>query len=199
MEQQHPTDEALAMAAQRGDLEAFEALVTRHARRLIGFIQRRGAGAHEAEDVAQQVWVAVYRQLDRFDPARPFAPWLYTIARRATISAWRKQRADSAELEEHHLVDHRHPGAASAQRETDDGIWAWVRRELPGEPGDALWLMYKEDMSVADIAQALECSVVRVKVMMHRARRRLAAAFAERPVEAVAGTVGAWSSRGGTS
>jgi RNA polymerase sigma-70 factor (ECF subfamily) len=196
VETQLPSDEALATAAQKGDLESFEALVARHAPRLLGFLCRKVRSRHEAEDLAQQVWIAVYRQLARYDATRPFRPWLFTIARRAAITAWRRSKGEAAELEEHHLVDRRHPGAASAQLEENEGIWAWVRTELSGEQSDALWLMYKQEMSVADIAQTLECSVVRVKVMMHRARKKLAAAFAERPSGAVADAVQAWGSSG---
>lgn len=193
-----PSDESLAAAAQKGDLESFEALVARHAPRVLGLLQRKVQGRHEAEDISQQVWIAVYRQLARYDSARPFLPWMFTIARRAAITAWRRRKAEASELEDHHLVDRRHPGAGVALHEENEGIWAWVRTELSSEQSDALWLMYKQEMSVAEIAQSLECSVVRVKVMMHRARKKLAAAFAERPSTAVADAVRAWGSSGDT-
>jgi RNA polymerase sigma-70 factor (ECF subfamily) len=73
-------DAALVHAAQRGDAEAFGTLVSRHARSILSVTSRMlGAGA-DAEDVAQETFVAAYRALPRFQRESKFSTWLYRIA-----------------------------------------------------------------------------------------------------------------------
>jgi len=73
-------DAALVHAAQRGDAEAFGVLVSRHSRSILSVTTRMlGAGA-DAEDVAQEAFVAAYRALPRFQGESKFSTWLYRIA-----------------------------------------------------------------------------------------------------------------------
>lgn len=179
-------DSALARAAQRGDMGAFESLVSRHEARLYSFLRQITWRGSDAEDLSQIVWIAVHRNLHRYDAGRPFTTWLFTIARNTAISAWRKQKTDALEIQEHDWVDRAHPAEKSFVREESDGIWAWIAANLNAEQRDALWLMYREDMSARDIARTFGCSTVRVKVMMHRARKKLLKAFAEQPAPGIA-------------
>jgi RNA polymerase sigma-70 factor (ECF subfamily) len=82
------TDEALMTATRGGDDDAFAQLIARHGEPLIGFLAKRlGKGlCSKAEDVAQIVWLNVYKAAN-YDPSRPFAAWLYTIARNAAKDA----------------------------------------------------------------------------------------------------------------
>jgi len=178
-------DGALVLMAQTGDMAAFEELLSRHERRLFSFLRQMSGSASDAEDLSQAVWIAVHRNLGRMDPSRSFSTWLFTIARNTAISAWRKKKEDVLELREQDWVDRSHPGAAAQAREDAGSIWAFVGDNLSPGQRDALWLMYREEMSVREIARTLNCSVVRVKVMLHRARKKLLKAFAERPVPAV--------------
>lgn len=182
-------DEELARAAQRGDMAAFEALLSRHETRLFSFLRQMTGSSHDAEDIAQTVWVGVYRQLHRFDPARSFSTWLFSIARNTAISSWRKKKNDALEVRDHDWVDRAHPGESGFQREEAENIWIWVSANLKGEQRDALWMMYRENMGVRDIARALNCSVVRLKVMLHRARKKLLRAHEAQPVPGFAAVV----------
>lgn len=189
--QEQRDDAALVAAARAGDMAAFEALLARYERRLFAFLRQMTGHTAGAEDLAQTVWIAVHRNLHRFDTARSFPTWLFTIARNAAISAWRSRKDEALELREHDWVDHAHPGASTFAREDAESIWAFVADHLGAEQRDALWLMYREEMSVRDIARTLNCSTVRVKVMLHRARKKLLKAFSGQPAAGVAGMVGA--------
>ena len=182
-------DAALAQLAQADDHAAFEALLSRYEARLYGFLRQMTRNTDDAEDLAQAVWVNVHRQLHRFDPRRPFPAWLFAIARNTAISAWRRRREDAFELQEHDWVDHAHPATAGCDREEADSLWAWIATHLAAEQRDALWLMYREDMSMRDIARTLGCTTIRVKVMIHRARKKLLKAHASAPAPAVAVTM----------
>lgn len=180
-----PDDATLAANAQRGDMAAFEQLLARHERRLFSFLREIAGNSTSAEDLSQTVWIAVHRNLHRYDVSRPFSTWLFAIARNTAISAWRKRKDDALQLQEHDWVDRAHPAEASFAREDADNIWAFVAEHLGAEQRDALWLMYKEEMSVRDIARVMNCSAVRVKVMIHRARKKLLKAFAGQPASGI--------------
>ena len=114
-------DADLARAAQTGEAAAFEELLARHGPRLLAFLRRRTGSDDAAEDVAQEVWVAVHRHLQRYDPRRPFRAWLYAIARRAGIDAWRRRPPPAEPVAEADWVDRRHPGDGAARPGWRDG------------------------------------------------------------------------------
>jgi RNA polymerase sigma-70 factor (ECF subfamily) len=76
-----------------GDPDAFRVLVRRHEGPLFGLIRNLLPDAHEAEDVAQEVFLAAYRRLASYDPGRAaFSTWLLTIARNKCRTALRRRR-----------------------------------------------------------------------------------------------------------
>lgn len=75
-----PTDETLLQEYLNGNTASFELLVRRHAQELHQFTVRFTGNAVAAEDVVQDTFLQVHTSADRFDPARKFKPWLFTIA-----------------------------------------------------------------------------------------------------------------------
>src|SRR5215472_4301186 len=90
--------EALARAARGGDLDAFEALVRRYQRRVYGLAYQHLRDPDEAQDLAQEVFVRLYRNLDRYDPARPFQPWFWRLAGNVAATYRRHRPAAPIEL-----------------------------------------------------------------------------------------------------
>ena len=68
-----------------GDERAYRELVERYQRRVYSLALRMVRQAEDAEDMTQETFVRMFRALDRYDPARPFAAWLFTIASRLCI------------------------------------------------------------------------------------------------------------------
>lgn len=168
-----PADDGrLIGAAREGDPAAFAELVARHGPRLFAFLLQTVRNRADTEDLCQTVWVAVHGHLHRYDADRPFRPWLFALAHRQAISAWRKTRPQE-ELRESDWVDVAHPAADACAREDAEALWAWIGSHLRAEQRDALWLMYREELAVKEIAQVLRCTSLRVRVMLHRARRKL--------------------------
>ena len=171
------TDEALAMRAQEGSLAAFGALVDRYERRLIGFLSQRAGGTHAAEDLAQETFVRAWRRIDTFDPDRRFSTWLFTIGARLAADDYRRRKRERASAEQlgrkqaAESAEER-PGGAGAP--TD--IWSVARRLLSAEQMEAMWLRYVMEMDIAGIAAALGRTRVGTRVMLFRARERLASA-----------------------
>src|SRR5436190_281439 len=84
-----------------GDQAAFEGLVGRHHGDLLRTLRRITRRVEDAEDAAQEAFLRAYRALDRFDLARPFRPWLWTIGIRLALQglARKEQRNVSLETE----------------------------------------------------------------------------------------------------
>ena len=82
----------LAARARGGDQRAFEALVRRVVRPALAAAWEFVPTREDAEDVVQETFVRVWRSLGRYDPARPFAPWFFTILRNVARNAARATR-----------------------------------------------------------------------------------------------------------
>lgn len=172
----HNSDEQLAGLARQGQRAAFDSLVRRHAQRLYGFLARRLGDKEEARDVCQQVFFQAWKGLHRYDPARDFKPWLYTLARRQAAShARRKRPLPQPGVEK---VDDRDPARLLAERETHDELWTWVRTTLSPSQFTAFWLHTEESFRIREIARIMGKTESHVKVLLYRSRRNLTAALA---------------------
>lgn len=162
--------EELAARARAGSRVAFDELVVRLRPRLVAFLVRRLADAADAEDVAQETFLRAFDHLDRYDPARPFATWLFTIGKNvaANHAVARSRRA----AHEHANAT---PEAApvAEPRAAADEIWERAAKVLGPDAYRMLWLRYAQGLSVREIASELHRSAVAIKVMLFRARRRL--------------------------
>src|SRR5579864_7755657 len=81
----------LVRQATGGDLDAFEELIRRLQRRVYGFAYQHLRDTDEAHDLAQEIFVKLYRNLARYDVERPFEPWFWKLAANTTINYRRKR------------------------------------------------------------------------------------------------------------
>ena len=87
------TDEELARDARAGSRRSFEELACRYKRRLFVYLRPRLGSDEDAEDMVQDTFLKLYRNIDRYDPAYRFSTWLYTSANRLAIDSFRKSGA----------------------------------------------------------------------------------------------------------
>lgn len=87
----------LVAAAQRGEREAFGALVHAHQRRAYGVARAIVASHEDAEDAVQEGFLHAYRALDRFVPGQPFGAWLHRIIANAALDLTRRRRVREAD------------------------------------------------------------------------------------------------------
>lgn len=166
----HPEDSLLARQAREGSSAAFGTLVHRYHGRVYGFLLTLTRHRQDAEDLTQETFLRAWNKFHHFDPALPLLPWLFTIARRQSIAALRKSRPLPAQL----------PFPAEPEPEpVHPAAWLWetAKRELGGDAYSALWLHYREELPLKDVAGVLGKREGAVKVMLHRARKTLAAAL----------------------
>ncbi len=78
-----------------GDTNAFEILVQKYLKTIYNFVYHLSGNADEANDIAQEVFVKIWKNLKKFDPKQNFKTWIFSIARNTTIDYFRKKRSIS--------------------------------------------------------------------------------------------------------
>ena len=165
--------EELALQCQKGCRESFEQLVRRFERRVLRFLDTMVNNRQDAEDLAQDTFVKAYKSIHRFNPEYKFAPWLFTIAKRTAMNHHRDSRPTLA-LYLDQEADEQSPAAALEQKERAEGLWDKAKRCLKPSQYRALRLRYGEELSIAETAAAMQTKEIRVRVLLHRARKQLA-------------------------
>jgi RNA polymerase sigma-70 factor (ECF subfamily) len=167
------SDEDLARQSQAGDLAAFEELVHRYENRIYSFVFQSCGHEVDAREVTQDTFVRAFEAMAKFDPSRSFAAWLFTIARHKGIDCFRARIPGGSEPVPEEL-DADDPGELLARREEAQDLWRRARAWLPDSQFQALWLRYVEDMDISQIARVLRKTQTHVKVLLFRARHKLA-------------------------
>jgi len=166
------SDHDLMAAAQGGDAQAFAALVRTHVPRLHRYLVATGVSHHDADDLVQDAFLRVHRNLDRYDPRYAFTTWLYTIAHRLRLNWTSRKRVHAAldSVPEPHRVD---APTVSGEESELDGTWLVARQILSPRHFQLLWLRYGEDLELEAIASICTCTTLNVRVSLHRARTKL--------------------------
>ncbi len=170
------TDEALAVRTAAGSQAAFEELVSRYSPRLFHFLRSRTESDEDIEDLLQETFLRVFRNIDRYDPGRRFSTWLYTLAVRLAISRHRVRKVKALPLDPE-IPEHPSPGPQERliqkeEAQAQSNIWSVARTLRPGEYR-ALWLRYAEGMPVKEIARAMNKTQLGVRSLLHRSRQKL--------------------------
>lgn len=172
----HMTDEQLARESVAGCSRSFAVLVERYQGRLLRFVRRWASSEHDAEDITQDAFVEAWRCLHRYDDRWRFSTWLYTIASRRAASHYRRRKDTTSVLIERCEDDGAaSPGQAIEASEQRSRMWQLAEALLSDEQRTALLLKYAEGMTAAEIGRVLGKRPVAVRVMLFRARERLAA------------------------
>jgi RNA polymerase sigma-70 factor (ECF subfamily) len=161
-----------------GDQGSMLALVEQFQGQVFGLCYRMLSQRQDAEDAAQETFVRVLKNLHKWDPTRDFEPWLLAIAgnRCRTALAARKRRPLAEPTVE--LVADDAPDDRPAQQLAEEV--RLVLRELRDEYRQAFVLFHEHELAYAEIAEAMNVPLGTVKTWVHRARRELIDALAER-------------------
>ena len=175
-----PTDEALAQGVQRGRRDDLAALVERHHGALLGYLYRLCGGDRAlAEDLAQETFLRVLRGIRQYRYPRPFKPWLYAIATNLARDHYKQaemRHSDSASDQEAVWETVDDPAAGPEESLMAEGEARQVAvavTALPAHQREAVVLRYYQDLSLAEIAEALGAPVGTVKSRLSLGLRRL--------------------------
>ncbi|MGX7826447.1 RNA polymerase sigma factor [Actinokineospora sp. 24-640] len=160
-----------------GDVTAIKAIHDVYAGRMYSAAYQILGDHHLAADAVQQALLQAWRAARSFDPGRPLAPWLYTVARRAAIDVHRKH-SDRGRV--HPRLDQHLDTAVPHDDETPWLTWQvrTVLDALPITDRQLIQLAYYHQFTHAEIAQHLGIPMGTVKSRLHRAQRKLQSSLA---------------------
>lgn len=161
-------DEDLVALSARGRQDAFEVLVRRHQRKIAGLAYRFTGSRADAEDLAQDVFLAAWTAAPRWRPEAKFATWLYRVTANACLNWKRRSRPRLAESLDSRPAAGESAEAALARQEQSEAVAAAVQA-LPPNQRMALLLRRFEDRSNREIAEALETTEPAVEGLLQRA------------------------------
>jgi RNA polymerase sigma-70 factor (ECF subfamily) len=174
-------DAALVALLVARDGEALDALYARYGRPAYSLAYRITRDEGFAEDVVQEVFLALWRNPERYDPSRGFASWLLSMTHHKAVDAVRREeslrrRRDAAAEETVAMMDE--PGAGSS---VDEEVWAVLRGErvrevlrgLPAAQREALALAYFGGYTQREVAVLTDTPLGTVKTRMLAGMRRM--------------------------
>lgn len=171
-DQQRIYENELALQAGRGSLEAFSTLYTLYFEAMYRFCSWQTAHAHDAEDLVQNIFIEVGKSLPRYKKDGDFRNWLYTIARRQ-VTKWvrEKYRLPKVPLEE---IAQQDPVWISPENEKKKkNLVSSLLKRLSDQERRVIRWRYMRELTVQECAQKLGLSPANVKVIAHRALKKL--------------------------
>ena len=173
------TDEQLVQVCRQGDARAWEELVRRHQDRILNLAYQFTGNREEARDLAQEIFVRLYRKIDRYDSSRSFKTWFNSLARNLCIDHYRQKRSQpsihgtpvdemgtlAAPVESPHR---------RAERRSESEFLMRAMDRLGEASREALVLKELQGHSIEEVAAMLELPVGTVKSRLFRARLELA-------------------------
>ena len=178
-------DEQIAARAKAGDRRAFDVLVSRHKDGLYRFVRRYVGQADDAYDVLQNCFLSAWSGLSRYDPARPFLPWLHVIALNKCRDFGRRQTVRRLMLRAFAVESTAEP---SIEEGTQDGEAAQAARlsrldraiaQLSAFYKEPLLLTTVTGLSHQEAAEMLQTTPKAIEMRLYRARRKIQKAMKE--------------------
>jgi RNA polymerase sigma-70 factor (ECF subfamily) len=178
-------DAALMLRVKQGDTAAFTELVDKYKQPVMNVAYRMLRDTTEAEDLAQAVFVQVFKAADRYRVSSKFSTWLFTIARNLCLNEIRRrsrhqvESMDAPHPDQVHQPRHQFEDKQTASPperllhgELEEKI-EQALAELPDNQRLAILLCRQEELSYEEIARVLGCSVSATKSLIHRGRETL--------------------------
>ena len=167
-------DSEIVRQIQSGEAAAFDELMRRYKRPIVNFVFRMLGNAQDADEIAQDVFVRVYQNLDTYRSETKFSTWLFALARNAAIDRLRWRARHPTESIESAPEISASSGTAEdvSAREIGEQIAAAVAK-LPDDQRTAIVLAEYHGMSYAEIAAVMRCSEKSVESRLYRAKQAL--------------------------
>jgi|TARA_B110000196_G_scaffold304098_1_gene300540 RNA polymerase sigma-70 factor (ECF subfamily) len=180
------SDATLVSRCQEGDYAAFDALVTKHRGRVYAMIQNMVRNEADSWDLAQEVFVKVWKALPRFEARARFSTWMYRITHNVVYDWMRKRKMETVGELDDNLLDQEsiaagalatpsrmaRPDEALSQGELRTKIEAALEKLSP-EHREAILLREVQGFEYKEIADVMDCSIGTVMSRLFYARKKL--------------------------
>lgn len=174
-------DVALMLKTGQGDTRAFTELIQRHKDSVVGTIGKMLGGHGDIEDLAQQVFIRVWKSAPNYEPQAKFTTWLFTITKNLVFNETRrlskKKTVSHDEISDQYGLEIMDDSTPSPEEHyLHEELQSAVDKALESLPEKsrlAIILRRYEDMSYEEIAATLKVSVPALKSILFRARNQL--------------------------
>jgi RNA polymerase sigma factor, sigma-70 family len=176
----------LAQLARNGDRIAFRQLVDHYQNKIYHLAYRMLGNTHEAEDVVQETFLRVYKNLVRYDPAQKFSTWIYRIGTNLCIDILRKRKRKRSVSLDANLFDSDSSDGYDfmpmdeAEQPENVLLLSETKRQvrealdmMPEQYKSIMILRYLHDLSLQEISDVLDLPVTTIKTRLHRGREFL--------------------------
>jgi RNA polymerase sigma-70 factor, ECF subfamily len=161
----------LVVRCQVGDRLALEEMVGQCQPRLRGFLHKMLPGGQNLDDLAQEVWMDVFRDLPRLADPGAFLPWFYRIARNRVFRTFRRRSEPIGSIQDMNVAPARE-AEPDFSAEDAQAVHAALDQLSP-EHREVLLLCFMEEMSYDQIASVVDCPIGTVRSRIHSAKREL--------------------------
>lgn len=177
------SDEELIAAFQGGTIEAFNQIVARYKDQLVNFVFRYLGDYDEADDVAQEVFIRVYRNKNSYKPIAKFSTWIYTIAANLAKTQLRRRkrhalfsldrRKEGVNDQEYAIADTRYPADGQAESSLKQAIIQKALSSVSPKYREIVILSDIQELSYEEICQITGLNIGTVKSRLNRGRSKL--------------------------
>ena len=182
------SDVQLMLDVKAGDEQSFELLLQRYRTPLVNFLYRMVRNREQAEDLAQEVFIRVYRAREEYVPSAKFTTWLFRIATNLALNSIRDNRhqkremsidapiAADAEDGDEKTFEIADKQQTAEQKLVEDARKKMIRHaieKLPEKQRAAVLLHKYQELDYAEIAKILSCSESALKSLLFRAYEAL--------------------------
>ncbi|MFC2160058.1 RNA polymerase sigma factor [Acidobacteriota bacterium] len=164
------TDEELALEAQSGSRRCFEELTSRYSSKLFNFLRPKISNVSDVEDIIQETFYKLYKNILRYDSRWKFSTWIYTVVNRQAISHYRSRK--NKYIHRMPVQIETNPEDTLIQETQSQNLWQ-IARSLKANQYEALWLRYVEDLPLKEIGRIMQKSHTAARLLLHRARLNL--------------------------
>ena len=165
----------LVLRCQTGDEAAFAKLMGAFEARTLGYL--RGIVGDDADDVQQEVWLAVFRQLNELADPGAFRTWLFRTTRHRAIDYLRKRKRERELIDE--VTIENLPSTTGIAEEADsmvaidEAALAAALLAMPPPQREVVMLRYRDGLTYQEIAQVINRPIGTVRTRLHHAKKRL--------------------------
>ena len=161
-----------------GDVDAYSRIVERYQKPIYNLMYRMTGSRADALDLSQDAFIRAFERLDKFQKDKRFFPWLYTIAMNQAKNLLRSSGRVSQccyidEWEGCSGLDYPQQQEEFMCSRLDSRVLYDAILQLPTDYREAIVLRYREELSMEDVAEALEISVSGAKMRIHRGLKKL--------------------------
>lgn len=166
-------DETLMLQVGTGDETALRKLIERWKNPLINFFYRSLRSLEQSEDLAQMVYLRLYRAAPTYQPTAKFSTFLFHIARRLLINEYRRQKRKPLTVVDPADLSATEPGRSALDLMEIEEAFARAIEDLPEKQRTAILLLKQQELSYKEIAEIMGSGEAAVKSWIFRARQNL--------------------------